>query len=173
MSSRTLVLALVTVALAAGCAVRGEETPKTGAAEVTVERIVDGDTLALADGRHVRLVQIDAPEEEDGECYAEEAAAELEELIPPGSVVELETDQALDEVDRFGRLLRYVVEGETNANLELVRRGAAAPWFFDGDRGRYADELLGAAKRAKESRRGLWAACPRARLDSEHGIDAG
>ena len=166
---RTLVPALVLLALLGGCA--GDEEESAGAT-ATVERTVDGDTLLLADGRRVRLVQIDAPEEQDGECYADDAAAVLEALIPAGSVVTLESDPALDDVDRFGRLLRYVVRGETNANLELVRRGAAAPWFFNGYRGRYADELLEATEAARDEPRGLWAACPGTPLDPERGLNA-
>jgi hypothetical protein len=41
---------------------------------------------------------------------------------------------------------------------------------FDGDRGRYADRLLAAARNAKSDRRGLWGAC-RARLDPTGGIE--
>ena len=42
----------------------------------------------------------------------------------------------------------------------LVRQGAAAPYFYGGDLGRYAHQLLSAAKAAKAARRGLWGACP-------------
>jgi endonuclease YncB( thermonuclease family) len=170
MLARTLVPALLVVTLLAGCGGSGQEP---GGASVTVERIVDGDTLVLTDERRVRLVQIDAPEDQDGECYAAEATEALEELVPAGTAAELEADPALDDVDRFGRLLRYVLRDEANANLELVRRGAAAPWFFDGDRGRYADELLDAAEAAQETARGLWGACPGTRLDPTRAVDTG
>jgi micrococcal nuclease len=170
MVSRTLVSAVLLVGLLGACAGEGEEV---GRAEVTVERIVDGDTLVLADGRRVRLVQIDAPEETESECYAAEATDELEALVPAGTVVALEPDPGLDQTDDFGRLLRYVLRGDMNANLELVGRGAAAPWFYEGDRGRYADELLEVAETAREERRGLWSACPAARLDPERALDAG
>jgi micrococcal nuclease len=130
---------------------------------VRVERVLDGDTLDLRNGRRIRLVQIDAPER-SGECYGAQAGAVLGRLLPPGTRVVLERDAALDDVDRYGRLLRYVFGGETNVNLELVRRGAASVWFFDGDRGRYAERLLAAARRAKATGRGAWGAC-RARLD--------
>ena len=125
----------------------------------TVTRIGDGDTLELGDGSRVRLVQIDAPELGEGECYAPEAATALAELVPPGSTVGLERDAALDDVDRFGRLLRYVFRNGTNVNLELVRDGAAEVFFFRGDRGRYAAELLDAAGEARGAQRGLWGAC--------------
>jgi micrococcal nuclease len=107
----------------------------------------------------VRLVQIDAPELGAGECYAREARRELERLARRGSQVQLEADPDLDDEDRFGRLLRYAHVGETNVNVELVRRGAAAPYFFADDRGRYADELLGAVGDARAAALGMWGAC--------------
>src|SRR5262245_31200133 len=119
-----------------------------------VGRVIDGDTLELQDGRRVRLVQIDTPELGTGECYSRAAASTLRELVPDGSSIRLEADPALYRVDRYGRILRYVFRGSLNVNLELVRRGAASVWFYDGDRGRYADELLTAAGRAEKARRG-------------------
>jgi micrococcal nuclease len=107
----------------------------------------------------VRLLQVDAPELGDGECYARQSLRELERLAPPGTEVELEVDPGLDARDRFGRLLRYVLVGDTNVNVELVRRGAAAPYFFGREEGRYAHDLLDAVEEARSGRRGLWAAC--------------
>lgn len=123
-------------------------------------RVGDGDTLDVREGgARVRLVQVDAPELGEGECYARQARAELERLARPGSRVELEADSRLDDEDRFGRLLRYVHAGETNVNVELVRRGAATPYFLGGDEGRYADELRAAVDEARETPSGLWAVC--------------
>lgn len=130
-------------------------TPETA----TVTRVGDGDTLDVRGGDRVRLVQIDAPELGQGECFAREARRELERLAPDGARVALEADPVLDDEDRFGRLLRYVLAGGTNVNVELVRRGAAAPYFRGGDKGRYADELLDAVDEARHSGRGMWGAC--------------
>jgi micrococcal nuclease len=127
-----------------------------------VGRVVDGDTLALTDGRRVRLVQIDTPELGSGECYSHAAARVLGRLTPTGSAVGLEADPALDQVDQYGRLLRYVLAGGRNVNLELVEAGAATVWFYHGDRGRYAARLLAAARTARTAKRGLWGACPHA-----------
>jgi endonuclease YncB( thermonuclease family) len=77
----------------------------------------------------------------------------------------LEADVALDKVDRYGRLLRYIRRNGSNINLELVRRGAATPYFYGGDRGRYASRLMAAARAARAAKRGLWRACPGTRLD--------
>lgn len=124
-----------------------------------VDRVIDGDTIALDTGARVRLVQIDAPEVRGAECHAAEATALLEALIPAGTEVQVETDPALDQVDRYGRTLAYVVKGGENVNLTLVREGAASVWFYRGARGRYATELLAAAEEAQAAGRGLWGAC--------------
>jgi len=124
-----------------------------------IDRVVDGDTVALADGRRIRLVQIDAPEVGTGECYSRKARAVLVQLIPPGSPIELEEDPALDSVDRYGRLLRYIWHAGRNANVQMVAAGAAAPYFYGGDRGKYADTLEQQARHSRTARLGLWGAC--------------
>ena len=165
--SRALAAVAAVLALAACSTARKDAQDQ----DASVARVGDGDTIDLADGRQVRLVQVDAPELR--ECYGREAARDLRELLPEGATVRLEADPRLDEVDRFGRLLRYVHLGEANVNLELVRRGAAAPWFFGDERGRYGNELLDAARAAKAERRGLWGACPAARLNPAHAVETG
>jgi micrococcal nuclease len=144
----------------------------THGASAKVAVVLDGDTIVLQDGRHVRLVQLDAPETDERECYADQAKTALYQLIPPGTDVEIETDPALDKVDRFGRTLAYVKKDGTNINLELVRSGAAAPWFFEGDRGRYASDFLQAADEARQHHRGLWGECPGTALDPLHSVEA-
>ena len=142
-------LALAAAALPAPAAVAGD----------TVGRVIDGDTIALADGRRVRLVQIDATELGSGECYSRKAASVLRSLIPAGTPVRLESDARLDAEDRYGRLLRYVHRRGLNVNLEMVRRGAATVWYYGRVRGRYASQLLAAARVARNERRGIWGSC--------------
>jgi len=159
MSSRLLRAALAASLLALGAVAAGAtSTHATTGSTATVERIVDGDTLVLRSGARVRLVQIDAPEA-GGECYAAASTQELARLARPGASVVLEADPRLDRVDRYGRLLRYIHAGRVNVNVELVRRGAATPWFYGGERGRYAGALLGATSAARSARRGMWGAC--------------
>jgi endonuclease YncB( thermonuclease family) len=144
-----LALAVLVAALVAGGAV--------GAPAATVASVTDGDTLRLTNGQRIRLLQIDSPER--GECFATEARDALLRLAPVGSRIGLESDSRLDQVDGYGRLLRYLRRGSVNVNVELVRRGAAVPYFYDGDRGRYATRLLDAVRAAKSARRGLWGRC--------------
>ena len=136
-----------------------------------VDTVSDGDTIHLSDGRRVRLVQIDAPEVAEEECYAKEATTALAKLAPLGETMTLRHDPVLESRDRFGRVLAYVFKRGTNLNLRLVELGAAAPYFYDGGRGRYATALLDAARAAKRERRGLWGACPLTRLDPQRQVD--
>jgi endonuclease YncB( thermonuclease family) len=140
---------------------------------VRIASVIDGDTVVLSNGEHVRLVQIDAPEVRNRECYGTQSRALLRRLAPPGSTVRVEGDSRLDDVDRYGRLLRYLFRGPANLNLELVRQGAATVWFYDHDRGRYAAALLQAALAARAAHRGLWGACPGTRFDPYHAANTG
>lgn len=149
-----------------------DKTPSPNASRGVVAYVNDGDTVRLADGRRVRLVQIDAPELVT-ECYGRSARRALIRLAPAGTRVTLERDPALDAIDRYGRILRYVVVDGRNLNLLLVAEGAAEPYFFHGDRGRLAGALLAAATRARARRLGIWGACPLARLAPELGAVTG
>ena len=129
----------------------------------SVKSIYDGDTLTLSNGNKVRLLQIDTPELSPTECYGQEAKQELIKLIGRSKVT-LQSDSASDDQDRYGRYLRYVFIGKKNLNLELVRVGAAAPYFYRGEKGQYSNQLLKAAKAAKSKKIGLWKTCPGTKL---------
>ncbi len=169
---RALAPAAIAVALQTGCGGEPESQGEPPGTQATVAFVADGDTVELTDGRRVRLVQIDAPEL-FGECYGQAARLTLRHLLPDGTPVDLARDPALDDRDEHGRLLRYVEAGETNVNLELVRRGAAAPYFYRGGRGRHAAGLERAAQAAVRERLGLWRVCPHARLRPMRALAAG
>jgi micrococcal nuclease len=174
-AERLTPLALVAV-LAAGC----QSGKGTGATAQTptqdvravVEWVNDGDTLTLTSGAKVRLVQIDAPELET-DCYGRAALEALAALAPKGTRVTLTSDPGLDDRDAYGRLLRYVFVRDENVNVELVREGAASPYFFRKERGRYAGDLLDAVGDARSSHRGYWGACPGAELNTGLGSITG
>jgi micrococcal nuclease len=161
MTRLALLVALAALTLAAAA----QAPARQGAERARLAWVVDGDTIALSSGARVRLLQIDTPEPGTGECYSRAASRELRRLLPAGSPLALERDPPLDLVDAYGRLLRYVWRGGLNVNLELVRRGAATVWLYRGERGRYAERLLAAARSARAARRGLWGACPAAVWD--------
>jgi micrococcal nuclease len=159
-------LALVAVLSSLVLAVAAAQAPARPEAErARLAWVVDGDTIALASGARVRLLQIDTPEPGTGECYSRAASRELRRLLPAGAALGLEADAPLGLVDAYGRLLRYVWHRGRNVNLELVRRGAATVWLYRGESGRYAERLLAAARSARGAKRGLWGACPAAVWD--------
>jgi endonuclease YncB( thermonuclease family) len=170
----TLRAALVILALlAAGCRGDASSTPDSSSGDAaTVDWVNDGDTLTLSGGARVRLVQIDAPELRT-DCYGKNAHRALIALTPKGTRVTLVTDPALDARDRFGRLLRYVYNGATNINVELVRRGAASPYYFRGERGGHADALDEAVESARDRGAGFWGSCPGAKLNPGLGSVTG
>lgn len=135
-----------------------------------IASITDGDTIKLGDGRSVRLIQIDTPELNGSECYAKEAQQALARLLAKKGALRLTTDPNLDKVDAYGRLLRYLYQGKRNINLEMVKIGAAAPYFYRSERGQFATQLLEAAESAKAQGLGLWSACPGTKLDPNRAL---
>jgi micrococcal nuclease len=141
-----------------------------------IEYVIDGDTVALTNGRHVRLVQIDTPEVYySPECYGAQASRIMKHLLPPGTAVRLYREPNTDAVDAYGRLLRYVfrVRDGLDVNVQLVRVGAAAPYFYDYRRGRYAGLLVRLGLRARRHHLGLWGRCPGTPWDPNHGVSTG
>jgi endonuclease YncB( thermonuclease family) len=141
-----------------------------------IDHVSDGDTVVLRNGQRVRLVQIDTPEVQvyfGTECYGQQAWATTKRLLPVGTRVRLVVEPATDRVDDDGRLLRYVirVRDGVNVNLRLVAVGAAAPYFYNGRRGRYANRQETLARRARRKHLGLWGVCAHTPYDPYHGIE--
>jgi endonuclease YncB( thermonuclease family) len=164
--------ALLATALTAAC---GSSLPPPPPGYERVDHVADGDTIVLRGDTTVRLVQIDTPEVFfEPECFGEEASAETKALLPRGTPVRLVADPATEPVDKYGRLLRYVIrEDGLNVNLELVAVGYAAPYFFENERGRYAAELERLALAARRVGLGLWGECPRTPYEPESGVATG
>lgn len=138
----------------------------------TILKITDGDTIRINTGEDVRLLQIDTPEPMSSECYANEATAALTKLIF-GKTIRLDSDSVSADIDQYKRLLRYVFVGKTNVNLKMVEIGAAAPYFYNGEKGKYSTQLLKAAEKAKAKKIGLWEKCPGSKLDPFRSLSTG
>jgi len=61
--------------------------------------------------------------------------------------------------DRYDRALRYVWLGDELLNETLVREGYAAR-YRDAEDTTYRPLIAAAEDEARETRRGLWSACP-------------
>lgn len=124
-----------------------------------VAHVIDGDTLILTDGTHVRLLDINTPElAHDGataEAYAEQAKLALRNLVDERDVM-IETGK--HDHDQYGRLLGhvYLLPGRGWVNATLVRDGFAHVYTF-ADNAMYPKELLDYENQARVAKRGLWA----------------
>jgi micrococcal nuclease len=144
----------------------GRPTALSSGLDGSMVSVTDGDTVRvrLGGGRveRVRLIGIDTPELHDPrravECFAAEASAQTQRLLPAGTAVRLESD--VEPRDRFGRLLAYVwrVDDELFVNEALVEGGWAVPYRYPPNV-RYADRFSRLGSDAREAGRGLWGAC--------------
>jgi micrococcal nuclease len=123
---------------------------KQPANTVTVVRVIDGDTIVIEGGYHVRYIGIDSPESD--ELYYSEAKQMNTDLIA-GRQVRLESD--ISDKDKYGRLLRYVFVDDIFVNAEMVRRGCAWSSAFPPDI-KYQVYLEAMEKEARELKCGFW-----------------
>src|SRR5262245_7066481 len=127
--------------------------PESTTVPCTVFRVDDGDTIECERQGRVRLVGIDAPEQD--QAFGHEATTRARELLPVNAVVRLETDA--EQRDRYGRLLAYLWHDGSLGNSLLVRRGLAHSYHHPPNL-RYARWIDGAEARASATNQGLWAA---------------
>lgn len=130
--------------------------PSTPVQTGKVVAIVDGYTIkVLMDGLvyTVRYLGIELPEDE---TYAGQASAANGKLVY-GKEISLIADKP--DKDQLGRLLRYVTDGDTFVNLELVQQGLATT--------QNTDPLLACAEIFKkteqsaiQAQRGYWKIAP-------------
>jgi len=124
-----------------------------------VARVIDGDTIELTSGDRVRYLGMDTPETVDPrkavQCFGHQASEENRTLVE-GKEVNLVAD--VEDRDMYNRFLRYVYQGKTFVNLELVRQGYAYAYPYPPDVAHEAD-FQTAQVQARAANRGLWGGC--------------
>lgn len=138
---------------------------------LVVKRVVDGDTFELSNGEKVRLLGIDTPEkyeskklDKDVEMSGKDKktikklgklASDYVKNFVEGKKVILEKEPNYDDIDRYGRLLRWIyLEDGTFVNGKIIRDGYAQ--VYDKFPVSKLDELRKYQKEARENNRGLW-----------------
>ncbi|WP_300342738.1 thermonuclease family protein [Nesterenkonia sp.] len=139
---------------------QGPDGGAVDAAEATVVRVVDGDTLVVdlhGEQERVRLLNIDTPEsvhpDREVECGGPEAAERLGELLQPGDSVVLEFDA--ETRDHYGRLLAAVFAEETFVNEQLAREGWAEP-YYAAPNDRFLEDIQQAWEQAEAAGAGMF-----------------
>lgn len=125
-------------------------SPVWGAGSSKVERVIDGDTVILEDGKRVRYVGINTPER--AQPYFAEAVA-LNRRLTEGKHVRLEGDEVQE--DGYHRLLAYVYVDRDMVNARLIEEGLAHVFVIPPNL-RYYDRFLELQRRARAARRGMW-----------------
>ncbi len=161
--TKLLILSLILLALACNGGVQFDPAPTASprppalpadAQPAQVLFVIDGDTIEVAiDGAEYRLryIGIDTPERDMP--YYDQATRANRDLVQ-GQTVYLVKD--VSEIDRFGRLLRYVYLADgTFVNAELVQSGYAQAVTFPPDVA-FADHFRQLQQEAREAGRGLW-----------------
>jgi len=159
--------ALVLVILTGGCPLKRSEeidpAPFAAKDAVTVDRVVDGDTIIVqlnGSRQRVRLIGVDTPEtvaaSRPVEFFGKEASNFTKEVLE-GRQVWLVEDSQGDTVDQYGRKLAYVYRSPDGlfVNLEIIRQGyghAFTRYPFD-----YMDEFRQAERDARRNGVGLLA----------------
>ena len=131
--------------LACGC-----QSPPTTA---RIIEVIDGDTIIIEGNYRVRYIGIDTPETHPvAEPFGMEAWQANRALVE-GKVVRLEKD--VSEVDKYGRLLRYVYVDNIFVNAELVKQGLAYAQAYPPDT-KHQDYLEELEQEARRAGRGMW-----------------
>ena len=100
-----------------------------GAVVGIVTNVVDGDTVDVAGVGRIRVIGIDTPER--GACGFDSATYAMSALVL-GREVTL-VPGAVDDADRYGRLLRYIDVGDVDAGLQLIADGWAIARYDSRD----------------------------------------
>jgi micrococcal nuclease len=138
--------------------------------EVVVNRVVDGDTIELNDGRKIRFLNIDTPETVKPNtpimCYGKEAKAFVIESIEKKTVW-LTFDK--EKTDKYGRTLAFIFKDKNalnsgkiteSLNYEMVTVGLARSVFYPPNT-TYKPEFLSASQTAIDKKVGIYKACPK------------
>lgn len=122
-----------------------------------VERVIDGDTLKLTDGRTVRVIGVDTPETVRPNCPVEpwgpEASAFTKRMVED-KPIRLELDGARR--DRYGRTLAHVWVGDALLAEALLRAGLARAETQYSYSPMRKVQFEAAESEARRAGRGIW-----------------
>jgi micrococcal nuclease len=131
-----------------------------------VNRVVDGDTIILQDGRTIRYLNVDTPETKKPgtpvQCYGPEAS-QLNKILVDGKELNLVADK--ESTDKYGRDLRlvFLIGSDTNdpaqsVNAQIVKQGYGRSLIINPNN-TFKETFQALEYKAKQSKLGLWGSC--------------
>jgi endonuclease YncB( thermonuclease family) len=130
----------------------GPSLPADSLEDCVVTRIPDGDSIHCAAQGSVRLIGLDAPEQNQ-EPFGSEATAAARTMLPEGVILKLKA--GVNPRDRYGRLLAYAWHNGVSFNWLMIRQGWAVSYPYDS-KTLWVDRFAAAEARARAERLGLW-----------------
>jgi len=147
---------------------------KPGYGFYSVKTVYDGDTVALEDGRKIRLLGINTPEVQHKDKMADAGGEDAKTWLInklQHDKVRLEFD--FDKTDKYGRTLAHLFsEKKEHINLSLVKAGLATVSIYPPNL-LYVNELLAAENRAEQDKLGIWRRPEYAAIPVSHLTEAG
>lgn len=128
-----------------------------------VQRVVDGDTLRLADGRSVRLIGLNTPEMgrqgRSAEPLAEAARQRLQALVA-ANAGRVSLRPGAEAKDHYGRTLAYAYDSRgRNLEAQLLAEGLGY-WVAVAPNLALVECQQAAERSARQARLGLWRQSP-------------
>lgn len=127
-----------------------------------VVKVVDGDTFDVylnGQTQRVRVIGINTPETVDPrrpiECFGRQASDYAKSLLSEKIVI-LEQDPSQSNMDRYGRILRYVtLPDKTDFGLQMIKNGYAYEYTYENPYQKQK-EYKEAQTQAEIEKLGLW-----------------
>lgn len=134
---------------------------------VRVNRVIDGDTVILSDGRTIRYLDVDTPETKKPNtpimCFGPEASEYNKKLVE-GKEVVMVSD--IEKTDKYGRELRFIFlvgkdtdKIEQSVNADLVIKGFARNKSYSPNT-TYEKQFSDFSYKAQKDSLGVWK-CPK------------
>jgi len=157
LSSLLLLCSITTHAFAEDCKASGKLPA------YSVKRVVDGDTLRLADGRSVRLIGVNTPElgrrGSRTEPYAKAAKAALEKQVA-ASDGQVFLQEGREAKDHYGRTLAYLFDKNGHSiQAQLLAQGLGF-WAMIAPNTEFSSCFRNAENKARRAQLALWKKSP-------------
>jgi len=128
---------------------------------IKVKKVIDGDTIILSNGKHLRYIGLDTPEVRirkrgkfiyDPQPFSLEAKKMNKKLVE-NKFIRVEFD--VEKLDTYGRILGYCFVGDTFVNDELIKEGLAV-LYTKPPNVKYTKVFIESQEQARSLHKGLW-----------------